>query len=280
MFTLRIENDLGKEITLTQNESNYQVINIDGLNPPKASIYTSTIPNMDGTKYKSSRVEMRNIVIMVRINGDVESNRQTLYRYFRSGKKCRVHYTNDNRDVFIEGYCESVVCGIFTNNEVAQISIVCPQPYFKSAELIITDISQVIGAFEFPFAINVNGIEFSYINSDEVITIRNDGDLESGLIVNLVAEATVQNPVVYNHETGEFFKLNYTMNEGDRIRINTNKGSKSVYLNDTGNIMQYRDASSTWLSLELGNNLFSYSADTNAEHLRVTFEFNRLYEGV
>ena len=90
----------------------------------------------------------------------------------------------------------------------------------------------------------------------------------------------MQNPVVYNHETGEFFKLNYTMNEGDRIRINTNKGSKSVYLNDTGNIMQYRDASSTWLSLELGNNLFSYSADTNAEHLRVTFEFNRLYEGV
>lgn len=81
MYVLRVQNTRGEMLTLTQNEPRYQIVEIDGLNPPKANINSSTVAGMDGTQFISSKLEDRNIVITIKINGDVESNRQYLYKF-------------------------------------------------------------------------------------------------------------------------------------------------------------------------------------------------------
>ena len=81
MFEARIENTKGSILTLTNNESKFQLISITGLNPPKAQINVSTIAGLDGAKFNSAKLETRNVVINLKINGDVEENRQLIGMY-------------------------------------------------------------------------------------------------------------------------------------------------------------------------------------------------------
>ena len=74
MFTLEIENTKGTRLELTDNENNFQVTNIEGLNPPNANINTSNYANSDGSSFNSSKIENRQIVITIALNGDIERN--------------------------------------------------------------------------------------------------------------------------------------------------------------------------------------------------------------
>ena len=97
MFSLEVENKQGTKLKLTQNESNYQVTKIEGLTPPKAKIVTTTVANMDGEKFKSSKLEARNLVLTIKLNGDVEANRLALYDFFENGQYCKIYYSNKNK---------------------------------------------------------------------------------------------------------------------------------------------------------------------------------------
>ncbi|MBR0484580.1 MAG: hypothetical protein IJJ69_07380, partial [Oscillospiraceae bacterium] len=81
VFTLRIENTKGETFELTNNTKNYAVKSIDGLLPPAVDVNTSTGTG-DGEIYNYSRMQKRNIVITLRLMGDIETNRQQLYRMF------------------------------------------------------------------------------------------------------------------------------------------------------------------------------------------------------
>ena len=131
MFTLKVENIKGAVLELTDNEEDYQIANIEGITPPNANINTSTYANGDGSAFNSSKIPNREIVITVYINGDVSQNRLKLYKYFRNKQWCKIYYEDDNRNVFIEGYVQTFEVPIFVQKQVAQISILCPDPYFK-----------------------------------------------------------------------------------------------------------------------------------------------------
>lgn len=284
MFTLRIENSKGQIIQLTQNESSYQVVNVEGLNPPKSNIYTNPVANMDGAKFKSSKIDMRNIVITVKISGEVEKNRLNLYRYINTKKWCKIYYTNGSREVYAEGYCETIETDLFSMKQEVQISILCPDPYLRSIETIYYDLSKVYGAFRFPFAIDSVGIEFSVLDMGRVTTVFNEGELETGMIITLTALAdNVQGIEISNADTSDYMYLDVTMNEGDVIKINTNKGQKSIIMISDGvetNIINKLGGSSTWLQLESGFNNFTYSTDSSDQFLKVEFDYNHQYEGV
>lgn len=283
MFILRIENTKGNEIRLTQNESEYQIVNVEGLAPPKAELYTNVVASMDGGKFKSSKMDMRNLVLTVKINGDVEANRINLYKYFGAGKWCKVYYKNGSRDVFIEGYVETIDCDLFTINQQMQISIVCPTPYFKSVDIIYTDISIVIAGFTFPFTIDEAGVIISQLIPNKVTTVINDGEFSTGFEIVMRALAdNISTPTIYNSDTGEYISVSVLLNKGDVLRINTNKGSKSIKKIVNGvetNIINYLENGSTWLQLEAGANNFTYSVNS-AERLEVVFEYHHQYEGV
>ena len=108
MFVLKVENSKGYVLELTDNEENYQITNIEGLDPPKADINTSSYANNDGFSFNGSKIKDREIVITMKINGDVEENRLKLYKYFRIKEWCKIYYKSELRDVFIEGYVQTM----------------------------------------------------------------------------------------------------------------------------------------------------------------------------
>lgn len=284
MFTLKVENKLGQILTLTQDEQNYQVLNVTGLNPPEAEIYTNAVAGMDGEKFKSTKLQMRNLVLTIKINGEVEANRIHLYEYFKTGAWCKIYYSNGSRSVYIEGYCETIECPLFEMKQQMQISIVCPEPYFKSLMTIYADISKQFAAFEFPFEIEEEGIEFSILDVDRETVVTNGGEITSGLIITLTARnGNVAYPILYNVNTGEHMLINLVMQEGDVVIINTNKGSKSVKKISNGietNVINAFMAGSSWFQLPVGSTVFTYQATYNDAGLKVEFESNLLYEGV
>ena len=286
MFTVKAENYKGDVIELTQDESKYQILSVIGLNPPNAQINTTAGANLDGAKFNSSRLDTRNIVITVKINGEVENNRQYLYRFFPTKQWCKFYYTNANRNVFIEGYVETVECDLFTNAEQMQISIICPQPYFKDLNEIINDISSTVKKFYFPFAINESDpIPFSTYDSARIANVYNDSDSESGIIIVLSFEDSVNTVLIRNTDTGETFTLNYSFLENDVVTINTNRGEKSVTLLRNGvstNIFSATQKGSTFFQLAIGDNPFGYLADNGSSNdsVNIAIKHNTLYRGV
>lgn len=286
MYQASIENSRGNSFQLTGDEANYQILNIEGLNPPKAQVNVTNIAGMDGAKFNSSKLQTRNLVITVKINGDAEANRIQLYQYFPTKEQVTFYYSNSHRDVFIKGYVNSCEVNPFSQNEQMQISIICPQPYFKAIDEVIADISNTTALFEFPFSINQGEpIPFSSYEDNRITEVFNDADDMTGAIILIKVLADVDDILIRNILSGDTFELNYQFEAGDRITVNTNSGEKSVKLLRDGvisNIFSAMVQGSVFLQLASGINYFAYQIDSGAndQYVNIEFSFYSVYRGV
>jgi hypothetical protein len=282
MYELKVRNGSGEELNFSTSKD-YIVYKINGLNPPKATINSSVNATEDGTNINSSRVENRNIVLYLTIEGDVEKNRIALYKYFTPKNMVTLYFKNGTRDVHIEGIVELIECDLFTNRQIAQISIICPNTYFRSKENYTTAFSDVESWFQFPFSISKAGMPISGISTNIRKSIVYEGDVSSGIIIELFATGTVVNPIIYNVHDKTQMALNVTMQESDKIVINTNFNQKSITLVRNGvssNALGYLVPNSAWFVLNAGDNVFTYDADSGNSYLQITFTTSLLYGGV
>lgn len=281
-FNFAVENEYKERLQLTDNPE-YDILSITGLTPASANINISAAGISDGGKFNSSRVDPRNIVITLKYKRNVEANRIHLYKFFRPKKYVKLYYKNKHRDVCIEGYIETFEGNLFEKGQKAQISILCPQPYFKDNVTTITSFSTVSSALEFPVEFTEEGIEFSQISSYVEKLIPNDGDVETGMILELIANDNVVEPTLYNILTNEQFKIEVEMVKGDVIIINTIQGEKSISLVRDGvttNIINNVYRGSTWFSLKEGDNILVYDCVFGTENLYINCHVTPLYGGV
>lgn len=300
---ITVTNYLGDSIRLElarPDLSGFAVTSISGLGPGTATINTTELAANDGALYNSARVPSRNIVISLKYlwNATIEDVRQLSYRYFPLKKKCKLLIETDNRIVDIEGYVESNDPTIFSNHEGADVSIICPYPYFYSAGDEAenqTDFYSVDPLFEFPFSnesltealLEMGAISIYY---QRVITYSGDADVGMTITIHAVGSAT--NVTIYNLDTRESMTIDTDKLEdltgsgittADTITICTVKGSKSITLLRDGvstNILNCLDKDADWFQLSNGDNIFAYSAEDGAENLHFTIVNKILYEGV
>ena len=282
MFTVKVKNCLGAVLDFSESDA-YTITKIDGLSPSGAALNFSTMANFDGSQYNSGRLNSRNIVLYIKIHSPAEKNRLKLYNYFHGNKKIRIYYKNDSLDVFIDGYVETSEFDIFSMNETAQISIVCPDPYWKETTTTEITFSNVVSMFEFPFSIAESGIPFSEL-VNKAVAIVDNVQVQKGFIIEFRAQTDqILNPRIINRTTQKYFGVNFDMNQGDVIRINTQRGEKSVTLIRDGsevNILNNMQNGSSWLQLVMGMNEIAYECDVGAENLNVFLSIQKYHEGV
>lgn len=282
MFTLKIQNSAGEVFELTHNLRDYIVSDITGLAYPKFSVNAAQ-GGTDGAIFGSTFAEMRNIVISVMPRGRVEENRQYLYRMFPPKEPVTIFFQNENRDVKILGYIESLDGGFFTDEETIQISILCPQPYFEAAEDIVAEISHILRYFEFPFDIS-EPVEFAAMTDDPSAVVTNSGDLPAGVTFNISFTGSVENLIIFTGDTTQFFRINYSFANGDVLKICTLSGSLSADLTrstDVINMIPYVTENSTWFKLPHGDTAFTFSVSTgSADDVEVEISMTELYGGV
>lgn len=282
MYRLWVENQNKDKLELTGSPY-FEVSEIDGLLPQDAVISTTNFANADGSMINSARVENREISITIRPKYPIEENRQLLYKYFQMKKGTTLYFKNENRDVFITGTVNKFDGSLFEQTQTLTIYLICENPYWRDKNETKSDMSSVEDLFEFPFAIEEEGMEFSRINKELTQSINNLGDTETGMIIELYASGEVVNPTIYNVETREYFGLKTTMQLGDLIKISTNNLRKKVELirsGETSNAINSIIKGNKWLKLAPGENQFTYTCDSGEEYLNVNFTFANMYEGV
>lgn len=298
MFTASVENAQGESLILTGDEPRWQVFRITGLNPPKGQINLSEMAGMDGAWFNSSKLDVRNIVIYLKINGDAQTNRLTLYNYFRTKQKLTFFFEHSARSVYIEGYCETVQVSPFDRSQTMQISILCPFPYFRSVGGEIVPFGFTTAQFEFPFSINEDDpIPFSEVDQYSTATILNNSDEDVGMMVTVENDYANDGLRIVNILTGEKFEVDYSFAVGDIVEICTKTGEKTAKVTRSGvvtNLFAYIPIDSTFLQLHPGTNRIevyaktsggSYwakigSTDIDKGRYNISFAFESLFRGV
>lgn len=299
--SITVTNYLGDSIELelaNPERSGFIVESVTGLGPGKATINSTEIATNDGSLFNSSRVQSRNIVISLRYmwKDSIEDVRQLSYKYFPLKKKVTVLVKTDNRSAEIEGYVESNEPNIFSKEETADVSIVCPYPFFYSGEGTHTTVfSGIEPMFEFPFSnesLTENLLLMGSIQNRTENIIPYDGDVETGVTITIHAIGDASGITIYNTMTREIMKIDTDKIEaftgsgivaGDDIVICTIQGRKSVTLIRNGertNILNCMDKNTDWFKLSKGDNFFAYTAEEGTTNLQFKIENNLVYEGV
>lgn len=282
MIDVILENQYGEQLRLTCNES-YDLLQVTGLTPPAATINVSTLATKDGGVFNSSRLNVRNMTLLIAPGPSLERNRVELYRYIRSKQYVKLYLKTNLRDVWIDGYVETVEGDLFENPQRLQVSIICPDPYFKALDNSVTDFSNVNAAFTFAFSPTAEGQVVSTLSQFSEVNVHNDSDDETGVIIELQARGTVLEPTIYNQTTGEQFTIQYEMQEGDKIILNTRKGEKSLTLIHEGvqsNIINNMVRGGDWFKLKMGDNIFTYSCAHGASDLQLSIIVQPIFAGV
>lgn len=281
MLVVKLENKYGEVLDLT-NTTNYAV-KVTGLTPPAATINTTKVPTKDGVVFNSSSMDSRNIVLTIKPLQNIEHSRINLYKFIKSKQYIKLYFKNGIRDVYIDGYVEAVEGDLYENPQQLQVSIICPDPFFKDNKDMIVDFSNVTNAFEFPFTPIEEGVQISTLTIFEETNINNPSDDDCGAIFTLHANELVLEPIIYNRTTNEQFIIRYEMKDGDEIILNTKRGEKSLMLISEGvqtNIINCVGKGSKWLTLLSGDNVIAYTCAHGAEVLNISVTLNPIYEGV
>ena len=287
MFDLYV--DSGKQTINLNDGKIYATIDASGMASMEANVNMEAIPTTDTYIENGSYANVRNIVLSIRPLIEIEETRTALYNYFQIKHKVTLRYLMDEKDYTISGIVETIDLNPWSEGVVIQVSILCSQPYWEDATKMITDISRITKLFEFPFSIEFDTPkEVSRINDDVIQIVNNIGNVDTGVVVKILALGTVINPEVYSVDERKMMKLNFTMRFGDEIYINTNSGSKSIKLKREGRVTNIintlvRDPNSVdrhWFVLRAGLNRFACLAEDGSEFMETTVEHANKYQGV
>lgn len=298
-------NPKGESLTLELTkpwDTGLIVQEITGLGPSQANIVSNEVSNGDGSMFSYARMENRNILITLGIIGrpypdyeSVEKCRLKTYKYFQIKKQVELMIETDTRTVTCTGYVERNEPNIFSQNETAQISIICTDPYFYEVGGEALAFSGVIPEFEFPFSnesVNMNLIEFGEMRLHTRADVHYEGDVDTGMVITIHAIGDTKNITLVNVDTREQMKIDvdkiknltgYEFGSGDDIIISTKKSEKSVYFLRNGiytNIISCVNKDASWFQISNGDNVFAYEAGGNEKNLMITFSFRNAYGGI
>lgn len=271
-------------------KTGFAISNIDGIASLEANVNTTDVATNDGAIFNSARTGTRNIVFeFIFADGygkSIEEIRLDLYKYFPVKKKINLEFVTDNRNVSIDGYVEKSETEIFSKMESAQVSIICPDPYFEDALKDVYDFSGHDAMFEFPFEGDLEtrpSIIFSEIYRSTIRTIKYTGDVETGMTIHISSSGNASNITLYNMDTGERMSINEDLQAGDEIIINTTRNKKSAKLLRNGvykNILNKLGRGSDWFELQKGDNKIIFMATTGQDFLELSIDTKVLYEGI
>lgn len=264
---------------------------VKGLSDVRNAIYSTNSMGQDGDTYLGYRIESRDIDIVgfitERDRTAAQELRRKLNRVLNPQYSATLTYElGDFRRVI---GCKIDDAPIFTRKPIFEqfaVNLCCLNPFWREETETREDIATWIGGFEFPVPEGLelfDGWEIGYRQPSLIVNVYNSGDVKSGIRIEFRALGVVTNPKLLNVDTQEFVKLNLEMIAGDVLTVSTGYGEKAVKLKRggvTSDAFRYLDVDSSYLQIAVGDNLFRYSADLNAENLEVSIYHNNLYLGV
>lgn len=253
-----------------ENDSGYQIADVEGLNPVKATLVAANFAGIDGAQFQSASRGPRHLKITLDLepDGEIEtytSLRTRLHSYFMTKSQVKLRFRmTSGLFVDIMGVVEDVSSPMFVEDPDVTILITCFLPDFLDPRTVILDGATVPGA--------------------TVTEIDYPGSVETGIVLRMDINRPLTDFTIYN--TGEDgilqqFNFSGTLLAGDDLVISTVKGSKGITLTRSGTTSSYlygRTPQSNWI--ELGEGVNNFRVYTPGDPIPYELEYTVRYGSI
>lgn len=198
-------------------KSSLLIRKVTGLNPPDVDLFIGDY-SRDGGTYQGRRVGSRNVVMTLDLNPNpalgetVSGLRDLLYKTFIDPLvnadyiELLLHDEAGNiRN--LAGYTEKFETEIFDIETMAQISMICPDPYIR-------DLNETV----------LNNAASTWVS----VPFTYGGTAETGFEVELNVSATTTALNLKNNGQTMLLNLSPALTSGDVVYINTNRGYRDI----------------------------------------------------
>lgn len=269
---VEITNTRGNVLSLfvEENDGNYQIASIEGLDPVKATLVSSSYAGADGELFQSAKLPARNIKFEIDLDPDFNPKtytdlRRDLYPFFMPKSKITLRfYLTSGLYLDIEGIVEELSAPLSEEDPSINISVMCYQPDFIDGRMI-----------------TVEGFSV-----EEVINTEIDypGTVQSGTVLTLHVNRSVSEFSIYNtDEGGNLRQLDFTgaLLNGDELVISSLRGNKGITLTRSSvssSFLYGRSSQSNWIEFQEGLNQFRVYAP--GDPIPYTLEYVVRYGGL
>jgi len=281
---VEVENTQGSVLTLSvQNESNgYQIREISGLDPTKASVISSDFALLDGAQFQASRRETRNLMFTIGLSPNYGSNsaaslRAGLYGFFMPKTMIKLRFYMEGwPTVSLVGYVESLGSPMFSSDPVVTISVLCMEPNFMGLDSIIAkdpDLPEASIGFETKTSAQI-------VSGAGGVSIPYAGSIETGFLFSMTLAAgrvmLSGFSILRDLDTLVFVG---ELAGGDRVDISTVAGNKYAQVTRNGattpvSVLYAISPNSDWLNLYPGPNDLLVKAEGDAISWQLSY-YNR-----
>lgn len=234
-------------LSMIENDSGYQMADIEGLDPVKAILVSTSYANQNGEQYQGSTRGPRDVKITLDLQPDGESTfttlREGLYTYLMPESEVRLRFYKDS-GLFVDlvGVVETHSSPQFKEDPNVVVGVRCFQPDFLDPRVVIRSGSSVDGT----------------VNT----AIDYPGNLEASTIIRLYVNRTLEDFSIYNTpEDGILRQMDFSgsLIAGDELIISSIRGAKGITLRRASVSSSYlwgRTPQSAWIEIFEGVNQF------------------------
>ena len=216
-----------------------------------------------GDKVESMRVRPVNITVSGSIVGDSAEKRNALYRAFVPMQAGKLLFNGQwYMDVYVK---KSPNIERYDRNPAFSMMLYAPVPYWRNVGGTASRICGVDPLFSFPVTWG-SPIRFSEAFGGRV-NVPNDGDAPCPWEMTMTARSEITNPTVTKIATGEFVRVNTTLQEGQQLILSTiGDEMNAVVAHPDGtevNLFDRIDIDSTRFALTQGDNVLEVTPNSN-----------------
>jgi len=243
---------------------------VDGIDPVKANIVSSSFANVDGEQYQTARRESRNLVFKMGVDvsqvfGSVTQLRRKLMGLLMPKSEVTLRlFSDDFPAVDIVGIVESFDWPLFVQEPEVTLSIICHKPDFVDLMTVAV----------------VDTTTPDFVNT----IIEYPGSVETGFKFYMLADRSLDGFTIFHRSsTGVLSSLEFgePLIAGDLLEISTISGEKEIMLTRAGtrsSILHGMSPYSNWINLFPGANYISVVAE--GAEIEYTIEYVNRYGGL
>lgn len=247
---VEITNSRGNVLSLPmqENDDGYQVASIEGLEPVKATLVSTSYAGADGENFQSAKLPARNIKFEIDLDPDYNPKtytdlRRDLYTFFMPKSQITLRfYLTSGLYLDIVGVVEEFSSPLFEEDPTVNISVMCYQPDFIDARRV-----------------TVEGYTVDDMTNTEV---DYPGTVQTGTVVTLHVNRAVSDFTIYStDEGGNLNQLDFSgsLLSGDELVISSLRGNKGITLTRatvSSSFLYGRSPQSSWIEFMEGLNQF------------------------
>lgn len=261
MEKITYTNSLGNTLTFDY-KGEYILADFTGMSAAEVVPATSQGYKQHGQTLNDVTLGIRVITLKILLWGDRYAKKRELDKLFNPlfGEGTLI-YTNNYQSKMIK--CVPTTPPQIASREgtvhIVEVELTAYDPFFLDVAENVMKMDDYTGGLTFPLA----APSFHFAQKGDLSHINNTGDYLTPVKAEFRGDAI--NPCLTLENTGEFIKVNTTLDVVEKLWIDTQYGNKTVYKEDADgtktSAYNLIDINTTFFQLPLGESTLSFSSD-------------------